>query len=64
MKDAGIKACVAMVCITVVYTAYMLANAIAGNAIPDGIILGGVAVVVAGLGGYSVAVANMLRKEV
>ena len=58
MKDAGVKACVAMVCVTAVYGIYMMSNAIAGQEVPDGVVLTGMIGAVCGLGGYSVAVAK------
>ena len=51
------KACVAMACVTAVYGVNMMANAVAGNPLPDGYLLTGVIGAVCALGGYSVAVA-------
>jgi hypothetical protein len=58
MKDGALKACMGMACVTAVYGIYMVSNAIAGNEIPDGLILTGVVGAVCGLAGYSVAVAQ------
>jgi hypothetical protein len=62
MKDSATKACVGMACVTAVYAVYMTANAISGNPTPDGIVLTGIVATVAGLGGYSVAVARVTEK--
>ena len=56
MKDGALKACVAMACVTAVYGTYMVTNAIAGQTVPDGVILTGIVGAVCALGGYSVAV--------
>jgi hypothetical protein len=55
MKDGALKACVAMVCVTAVYGLNMMANAVAGNPLPDGYLLTGVVGAVCALGGYTVA---------
>ena len=55
MKDGALKACVAMVCVVAVYSVNMLANAIAGQPVPDGYLLTGVVGAVCALGGYTVA---------
>lgn len=55
MKDGATKACVGMVCVSVVYGTYIMANAVAGQPIPDGFVLTGVVGAVCGLAGYSVA---------
>ena len=62
MKDSATKACVGMICVTAVYGVYMTASALSGQEIPDGIVLTGIVGVVAGLGGYSVAVARAAEK--
>ena len=55
MKDGATKACVAMVCVVAVYGINMMANAIAGQPLPDGYLLTGVVGAVCALGGYTVA---------
>ena len=55
MNDGAAKACVGMACVTAVYGVYMVTNALAGNEIPDGIVLTGIVGAVCGLAGYSVA---------
>ncbi len=55
MKDGALKACVAMVCVVAVYGLNMMANAIAGQPVPDGYLLSGVIGAVCALGGYTVA---------
>ena len=63
MKDAGVRACVGMACVTAVYGIYMFSNAIAGQPIPDGVVLTGVVGSVCALGGYSVAVAGQTARK-
>jgi len=52
----------AMGCVTAVYGIYMVTNAVAGQQVPDGVILTGVVGAVCALGGYSVAVMKTLPK--
>lgn len=61
MKDGALKACVGMICVTAVYGVYMVSNAIAGQEVPDGIVLTGVVGAVCGLAGYSVAVSRAVK---
>jgi len=62
VKDGALRACMAMGCVTAVYGIYMVTNAVAGQQVPDGVILTGVVGAVCALGGYSVAVMKTLPK--
>lgn len=55
LKDGALKACMGMGCVTAVYATYMMSHVIAGQPVPDGIVLTGVLGAVCGLAGYAYA---------
>ena len=63
MNGAAMKACVGMVCISVVYGSYIVSSAVSGQPIPDGIVLTGVVGAVCALAGVSVGLERANAKK-
>jgi len=63
MNGTAAKACVGMICVAVIYGSYMMANAIAGQPIPDGAVLSGAVGAVCVLAGVEYGLARAKSKR-